>query len=78
MPARAERQPEQIDRRRAGRRNPAHALERGLGAGGCSTCTLSGPAMRLTAGIEPSDDPILNYRPKAYSVSFERRQAGAP
>jgi catalase len=33
--------------------------------------------MRLTAGIEPSDDPILNYRPKAYSVSFERRQAGA-
>ena len=30
--------------------------------------------MRLTVGIEPSDDPILNYRPKAYSVSFERRQ----
>lgn len=33
--------------------------------------------MRLTAGIEPSDDPILNYRPKAYSVSFERRTDGA-
>jgi catalase len=33
--------------------------------------------MRLTDGIEPSDDPILNYRPKAYSVSFERRHDGA-
>jgi catalase len=34
--------------------------------------------MRLTAGVEPSEDPILNYRPKAYSVSFERRNDGAP
>lgn len=33
--------------------------------------------MRLTDGIEPSDDPILNYRPKAYSVSFERRSGDA-
>jgi catalase len=29
--------------------------------------------MRLTDGIEPSDDPILQYRPRAYSVSAERR-----
>jgi catalase len=31
--------------------------------------------MRLTDGIEPSDDPILLYRPSAYSVSVERRSA---
>jgi catalase len=31
--------------------------------------------MRLTEGIEPSDDPILAARPKAYSVSIERRTA---
>ena len=31
--------------------------------------------MRLTDGIEPSDDPILAYRPRAYSVSAERRAA---
>ena len=31
--------------------------------------------MRLTDGIEPSDDPILAARPKAYSVSIERRSA---
>jgi catalase len=31
--------------------------------------------MRLTDGIEPSDDPILHYRPGAYSVSAERRSA---
>jgi catalase len=31
--------------------------------------------MRLTDGIEPSDDPILAMRPKAYSVSIERRTA---
>jgi catalase len=29
--------------------------------------------MRLTDGIEPSDDPILQFRPRAYSVSAERR-----
>ena len=29
--------------------------------------------MRLTDGIEPSADPILAARPKAYSVSIERR-----
>jgi catalase len=29
--------------------------------------------MRLTDGIEPSDDRILAARPKAYSVSIERR-----
>ncbi len=35
--------------------------------------------MRLTDGIEPSDDPILAARPKAYSVSIERRiSEGAP
>jgi catalase len=31
--------------------------------------------MRLTDGIEPSADPILTARPKAYSVSIERRTA---
>ena len=31
--------------------------------------------MRLTDGIEPSDDKILAARPKAYSVSIERRSA---
>jgi catalase len=29
--------------------------------------------MRLTDGIVPSEDPILAARPKAYSVSIERR-----
>jgi catalase len=28
---------------------------------------------RVIAGIELSDDPILNFRPQAYSVSVERR-----
>jgi catalase len=32
--------------------------------------------MRLTDGIEPSADQILAARPKAYSVSIERRMAG--
>ena len=31
--------------------------------------------MRLTDGIEASEDPILRFRPAAYSVSFERRTA---
>jgi catalase len=31
--------------------------------------------MRLTDGIEPSDDKILAARPKAYNVSIERRSA---
>jgi catalase len=30
---------------------------------------------RVTDGIETSDDPILLFRPKAYSVSVERRTA---
>ena len=35
--------------------------------------------MRLTDGIEPSADPILTARPKAYSVSIDRRSGeGAP
>jgi catalase len=29
--------------------------------------------MRLTDGIEPSDDPILRFRPRAYDVSARRR-----
>jgi catalase len=33
--------------------------------------------MRLTDGIEPSADPILAARPKAYSVSIERRTSAA-
>jgi catalase len=28
---------------------------------------------RVTAGIELSDDPILHFRPRAYSASVERR-----
>jgi catalase len=32
---------------------------------------------RVVDGIELSDDPILNFRPKAYSVSIERR-SGVP
>jgi catalase len=32
---------------------------------------------RVTDGIETSDDPVLLFRPKAYSVSVERR-SGAP
>jgi catalase len=31
---------------------------------------------RLTAGIELSDDPILRFRPRAYSVSVARRTGG--
>jgi catalase len=31
--------------------------------------------MRLTDGIEPSADPILNFRPRAYSVSADRRMS---
>jgi catalase len=30
---------------------------------------------RVTEGIELSDDPILSFRPRAYSVSVERRTA---
>jgi catalase len=33
--------------------------------------------MRLTEGIEPSDDKVLAARPEAYSVSIERRTASA-
>lgn len=29
--------------------------------------------MRVTDGIEPSDDPVLHFRPGSYSVSVERR-----
>lgn len=32
--------------------------------------------MRVTDGIEPSDDPILHFRSRAYSVSIERRAGG--
>jgi catalase len=32
---------------------------------------------RLVDGIEPSDDPILRFRPRAYAISHERRTAGA-
>jgi catalase len=31
---------------------------------------------RVTDGIELSDDPILHFRPQAYSVSVERRTGG--
>ena len=29
--------------------------------------------MRLTDGIDPSDDPVLRFRPAVYSISHERR-----
>ncbi len=29
--------------------------------------------MRLTDGIEPSDDAILHFRPRAYAASYDRR-----
>ena len=29
--------------------------------------------MRLTDGIEPSDDPVLHFRPPVYGLSYERR-----
>jgi catalase len=29
--------------------------------------------MRLTDGIEPSDDPVLHFRPPVYGLSFTRR-----
>jgi catalase len=28
---------------------------------------------RVTDGIEPSDDPVLRFRPRAYAISHERR-----
>lgn len=31
---------------------------------------------RVTDGIEPSDDPVLRFRPRAYAISHERRTAG--
>lgn len=33
--------------------------------------------MRLIDGVEPSDDPILQARPAAYSVSYRRRTASS-
>ncbi len=32
--------------------------------------------LRLVDGIEPSDDPVLNYRPGVYSLSHARRTGG--
>jgi catalase len=32
--------------------------------------------VRVSDGIELSDDPILHFRPRAYSISIERRTAG--
>lgn len=33
--------------------------------------------LRLTDGIEPSDDPILRVRPYVYAISTERRSRAA-
>jgi catalase len=33
--------------------------------------------MRLMGGIEPSEDPVLRFRPGSYSVSVERRMSSA-
>jgi len=30
---------------------------------------------RVTEGIEPSDDPVLGFRPRAYAISHDRRTA---
>jgi catalase len=32
---------------------------------------------RLPDGIEPSDDPVLRFRPRAYAISHDRRTAAA-
>ena len=32
--------------------------------------------MRLADGIEPSDDPVLRFRPRAYAISHQRRAGG--
>jgi catalase len=32
--------------------------------------------MRLVDGIEPTADPVLNYRPPVYDLSYRRRTAG--
>ena len=32
--------------------------------------------MRLTDGIEPSDDPVLHFRPPVYTLSHARRSGG--
>jgi catalase len=37
--------------------------------------TLIFDPMHLIGGIEPSDDPLLEARPGAYSVSYRRRTA---
>ncbi len=29
--------------------------------------------LRLTEGIEPSEDPVLHFRPRAYAISYARR-----
>jgi catalase len=34
--------------------------------------------VRVTDGIEPSSDPVLLFRPRAYSVSVDRRVAAGP
>jgi catalase len=33
--------------------------------------------LRLTDGIEASEDPILHFRPRAYAVSYDRRTGAA-
>jgi catalase len=51
------------------------ALETGRETGGD---VLVFDPVRVTDGIELSDDPILNFRSPAYSVSVERRSGAAP
>jgi catalase len=45
----------------------------GLAEGETAQDVLVFDPMRLTDGIEPSDDRILRFRPQAYAVSVERR-----
>lgn len=42
-----------------------------------SSALLVFDPMRLTDGIEPSGDPVLLFRPRAYSVSAQRRASAA-
>ena len=49
--------------------------DRGRRGSGDADSPLVFDPMRLTDGIEPSDDKILAARPKAYNVSIERRCA---
>lgn len=51
----------------------AHMRDEILGRDETAFRLLAFDPARVTPGIELTDDPILRFRPKAYSVSVERR-----